>query len=293
MSPFDLPPAGSPVSLPEPGADDPRRGRGRTALVALLAIGLVGGGIAGVSQLASADEPELSAAAPDDGDEGDAPAQPVDDGDETPAPPPVPEDEPVDIDGQIVIDTGDGDPVVIDLGDIEFGRLQECFGLPALPFDPDADLGEWSEWEPGTGPFGDLDELFGDEFFENLPAFDEFPMLDGGSVTVTGPDGTSIVDLGENGSVTITKDGDEIVVETDGDATVEQLDEMFGEFGTLFDEEFAGDLDVLLDDLLGEFDGGLLDELLGEGFPAVDEMPEFELFDAEGAEQCVDEALGR
>lgn len=307
MSPFDLPPAGSPVSMPEPGGDDQRGRRGRTALVTLLAIGLVGGGIAGISQLASADEPEWGAASPSD-DESVPPAD--DDGDgetsndgemsndgETPAPPPVPEDAPgdLDIDGEIVIDTGDGEPVVIDLGDLDVGRLQECIGLPALPFDLEGAPGEWSEWEPGTGPMADLEELFGDEFLESLPAFDELPTLDG-SVTVTGPDGTSIVDLGENGTVTITKDGDDIVVETEGDATVEQLDVLLGdvgELGTLFDEEFTGDLEAMLDDLLGELDGGFLDDLLGEGLPALGEMPEFEQIDPQAVDECVAEVLGR
>ena len=54
---------------------------------------------------------------------------------------------------------------------------------------------------------------------------------DGGSVTVAGPDGVSIIDLGENGSVTVTKAGGEITVETDGDATVSDLEDLFGDFG--------------------------------------------------------------
>ena len=42
-------------------------------------------------------------------------------------------------------------------------------------------------------------------------------------VVVTGPDGVSVVDFGEgDGSVTITKSGDAITVESDGDVTVHE-----------------------------------------------------------------------
>lgn len=62
----------------------------------------------------------------------------------------------------------------------------------------------------------------------------------GGQVTVVGPDGVTVIDLGDgDGTVTITRDGEtgEITVETDGTASETDLDEMFGAFPRV------GDLD--------------------------------------------------
>ena len=102
-------------------------------------------------------------------------------------------------DGKVVIDLGDDDPIEIDLGNLpDLEELQECLGLPAL------------------GEFPPLSDEF------------EFPKIfDGafgqGHVVVVGPDGVSVVDFGEgDGSVTITKDGDEITVESEGDVTVDE-----------------------------------------------------------------------
>ncbi len=308
MNPFDQPPAGAPVSVdaPQPVPERPRRGR--TALVAVVTLGLVGGGIAGVSQLASADRPDLEPAAQDDptddtiapvdDDTGDEPADDVDDAD------PVEADVTAS-DGQVVIDTGDGDPVVIDLGDIEMGRigdLSECIGLPAI--DLDGSLGEFTpgDWSAEEFPF-DLDAL--DELFEDMPidldALDEIAEEwhaeaadgsvaqvfdpDGGTVTVTGPDGVSVIDLGENGSVTVSNDDGEVTISTSGDATVSELDDLFAEFGTIFEG---------LPDL---FDDEAIADMV-ESFPAFedwaefDEWPAFEEIDPEAVESCLDEVLG-
>lgn len=307
MNPFDQPPAGAPVSVdaPQPAPERPRRGR--TALVAVVTLGLVGGGIAGVSQLASADRPDLEPAAQDD--PTDDTIAPVDDD-----PDPEPADDGTDpadadvvaSDGQVVIDTGDGEPVVIDLGDIEMGRigdLSECIGLPA--FDHDESLGDFTpgDWSAEEFPF-DLDE-----FFEDLPidldALEEMAEemaeewqveaadgsvarvfdLDGGTVTVAGPDGVSVIDLGENGSVTVSNDGGEVSISTGGDATVSELEDLFGEFDTIFD----GIPEWFDDESLAD---------LAESFPAFEDWsefedwPVFEEIDPDAVESCLDEVLG-
>lgn len=301
MNPFDLPPAGAPVSADPPGLNpDPspsRPRRGRTALVAVLTLGLVGGGVAGVSQFASADRPDLATSAQDE--PSDDSIAPVDDessdesgegsGDDAPT---GDDREPTD-DGQIVLDTGDGDPLVLDLGDLDIariGELTECVGLPA--FDTDGRLGEFTpdDWTSGEFPF-DLEELFGELPFDlealedlegdwstesgdfgDLGDFGEFGDvggfdLDGGSVTVVGPDGVSVIDLGENGSVTVTADDGELSVSTDGDATVSDLDDLFGELGSFFEPGMFGD-------------------------EQLDRLPSFEAIDPEAIESCIDEVLG-
>jgi hypothetical protein len=298
MNPFDLPPSGAPFSVdaPEPtpdsGPDRPRRGR--TALVAVLTLGLVGGGVAGVSQFASADRPDLAVAAQDEPtDDTVAPAddeatdeaatdESTDDG--------TPQDEAEPTrDGEIVIDTGDGAPVVIDLGDLDVGRageLAECIGLPS--FDADGRFGEFTpgDWAPGERPL-DLEELLADLPFD-LDALEELERdwateigdigdLAGGSVTVVGPDGVSVVDLGENGSVTVTTDDGELTVSTEGDATVSELDDLFGEFGSIFERGSAGLDDELFHDLLD-------DELFHD-------LPGFESIDPDAVQSCIDEVL--
>ena len=140
MNPFDLPPSTPPVSTEPPDPSAPRRGR--MALVALASAGLLAGGVVGVSALVSADDPELEPAAepieaaPTGPDEDDTP---TDSDTGTPS-----------IDGEIVIDTGDGDPIVLDIGELadidgdQLAELGECAGLPMwfeagpmadLPFD--------------------------------------------------------------------------------------------------------------------------------------------------------------
>jgi hypothetical protein len=300
MNPFDLPPVGAPVSVdsPDPGPERPRRGR--TALVAIVTLGLVGGGVAGVSQFASADRPDLATSAQDE--PTDDTIAPVDDeatDDETRGEPDQPVDEsnePVSTnDGQIVLDTGDGDPIVIDLGDLEMGRiadLTECIGLPSF----DGQLGEFTpgDWSSEEFPL-DLEELLGDlpfdvgaleelerdwaiELGDDAGTFDGFD-IDGGSVTVIGPDGVSVVDLGENGSVTVTTDDGEVTVSTGGDASVSDLDDLLGEFGSI------------LEGGSGMFDDEALDDIL-ESLPSSDELPRFESIDPDAVQACIDEALG-
>ncbi len=278
MNPFDLPPSGAAVSVdgppaPAPAAPEPSR-RGRTALVVVLTLGLVGGGVAGVSQFASADRPDLAASAQDEPDDTIAP---VDDDttDDTTA-------DDTTTDGEFVLDLGDGEPIVIDLGDLDLGRigdLTECVGLPA--FDADGRLGEFTpgDWEPGEFPL-DLEQLFDDLPFGDLDGLDlegfdlEGFDLDGGSVTVVGPDGVSVVDLGENGAVTVTSEDGAVTVSTGGDATVSDLDELFGEFGRIF-----------------EGGPGLFDDEMfhDEAFEA---WPGLESIDPDEIQSCIDEVLG-
>ena len=301
MNPFDLPPAGAPVSAdsPDPAHDPahdlaPGRRRGRTALVAVLTLGLVGGGVAGVSQFASADRPQLSrspGAEPFDdtvdpaddestddestddestddesgeesgqrsderSDEREGPSGDDDDG-------ATQEDSEATGDGRIVIDAGDGESVVIDLGDLDMGELTECIGLPLL--DVDRRFGEFTPGDrrPGDVPL-DLDELLRD-----LP-LDGGAGLDGGSVTVVGPDGVSVVDLGENGSVTVATDDGELSVTTEGDASVSELDDLLGELGAIFERGPA-----LFDE-----------EQMGE-------LPTIEPFDPDAIRSCIDRVLG-
>ncbi len=297
MNPFDLPPLGDPVSFDPPQPSGPRRGR--TALVAVLTAGLIGGGIAGISQLASADRADLAVTAtatPDEPNDDTAPpatTAPSDDdvdGEEPTSDEPESSESTLDTSGQIVLDDGDGDPIVIDLGDLgdgDFGKLTECLGFPMFDFDIDVGGFEPGDWQPGDLP--NLDEFLGDLPFD-LGEFDGdwgggvFDP-DGGSVTVTGPDGVSVVDLGENGSVTITKENGEVTISTDGDATVGDLTEVFGDFGTVFEG--------------GVFDEEALDEFLDslpdlgdQAFPAPGDLPDFEPVDPDAVQACLDEALG-
>ncbi len=257
------------------------------ALVAVLTAGLIGGGIAAISQLAAADRPDLAAQATEEPTDTVPPVDdtvpPVDesdddsdDGTESPS-----ESDQAVVDGELVFDTGDGDPIVIDLGDADsdtLERLSECVGFPRFDFDLDVGTGDW---EPGEFSL-DLDE-----YFDGLP-FDleqldtgDFGVFDGdGSVTVTGPDGVSVVDLGENGSVTVTKDGDDVTISTDGDATVSDLSDVFGDFGAIFERHG------------GPFSDETVDEFL-ESLPAFDDLPEIEPIDPDAVRSCVDEVLGR
>lgn len=302
MNPFDLPPSGDPVSVDGPRAPERSR-RGRTALVAVVTLGLVGAGVAGVSQFASADRPDLAAAAQDEPDDTIAPP---DDPVEDPTVDPADDgsgDDPAEpsgsTDGEIVIDVGDGEPVVIDLGELDADRitdLTECAGLPS--FDPDTPFGEFG---PGDFPLDlgrllddlpldALDDLEGDWLEQDWPTelggFD----LDGGSVTIVGPDGVSVVDLGDNGSVAVTSDDGEVTISTEGDAQVDDLDDLFGEFGRIFEQGSGpfGDL----------FDDEQFDELFDDDFfqqfddDVFDGWPRLESLDVEAIESCIDEVLG-
>lgn len=241
-------------------------------------------------------------------------------------------DQSTDVSGRIEVDVGDGDPIVIELDEFDgavVGELGECLGLPSFdlhvgggPLTPGGlpdDLGTWlddwssqsdrpdwwhaehdldtflddvfAEWDVqvGTNHEGDLGSTFDD-------LFAEFGATTDGQVTVSGPDGVSVIDIGEDGSVTITRDGDDITIVTTGDATVSDLDDLddlddlgdlVGDIGTLFDQfETSGELN--LDDELQR----RIDEML-EGVPAADELPEFGSVDPTEIQRCIDDALGR
>lgn len=295
MNPFDLPPLGDPVSFDPPLPSGPRRGR--MALVAVLTAGLIGGGIAGISQLASADRADLSASAtatPDEPNDDTAPpatTAPSDDvdGEEPTSDEPEPSEPTLDTSGQIVLDDGDGDPIVIDLGDLadgDFGKLTECLGFPMFDFDIDVGGLEPGDWQPGDLPT--LDEFLNDLPFDLGDIEGELGGLfdaDGGSVTVTGPDGVSVVDLGENGSVTVTKENGEVTISTAGDASVSDLADVFGDFGTVFE---GGLFD---EEALNEFLDSLPD-LGDQAFPAPGGLSDFEPVDPDAVQACLDEALG-
>jgi hypothetical protein len=261
MNPFDQAPATPPVSFDPPNPlIQPAPRRGRMVLAAVAAAGLMGVGLVGVSQFASADRPDVD---PNSSGVALATPEPQDDSDdaENDAGDDAPE-----VDGQIVIDTGDGEPIVIDLegGTVDgqsFEQIAECIGLPAFG------EGRMFDFEPG-----ELESMF-EQFegmFEEFGGFGEFEQFGepgvvgqfgagGTHVTVMGPDGLQVIDLGEgDGSVTITQQDGELTIVTDGDATVNEIEDLLGAI------EFP-DLESLD---LGEFDFGEFDfEQMFEDFP--------------------------
>lgn len=231
-------------------------------LVAVATAGLMGAGLFGVSQFASADRPQVTpeasgevlappdtTAARDDDGEG---------GDTNPT-----------IDGQIVIGGGDGEPIVIDLGEgtidgKSFDQFAECVGLPL----------------PGEGP------MFGELPIDELP-IGELPSgemggfaLDGTHVTVFGPDGLSVVELGDaDGSVTITQKNGEVTIDTDGSATVTEMQDVLGtielpDLGSL-------DLEQMFEDLLEDFPFDRMDQLVP------DDLGSLEFPDQGKLEECL------
>ena len=89
-------------------------------------------------------------------------------------------------------------------------------------------------------------------------------------MTVIGPDGLSVVELGDgDGSVTITQQDGEVTIDTEGSATVNELDEMLGA--------------IELPDL-GSLD---LEQILPDGFP-----DRFELDLPDVIEDCLDAPAG-
>lgn len=224
MNPFDQSPATPPVSFDPPNAlIQPAPRRGRMVFVAVAAAGLMGVGLVGVSQFASADRPEidpnpsgeaLTAPHPDQGD-SDHDEQP-DGGDGGGGPI---------VDGQIVFDDGDGEPIIIDLqnGTVDgqsFEQIAECIGLPAF--------GEGWMFDFGTGefPFEEFGRL------ENLGEMGGLGPFGGAGVhvAVLGPDGLNLIEIGDgDGSVTITQHDGELTIVTDGAATVSDLEQMLGE----------------------------------------------------------------
>lgn len=276
MNPFDAPPSTPAVSY-EPPVDPPAPRRGRTVAIVLGTAGVIGAGIVGVSALASADDPELSdvATVTDDGSSNQESVddEPSDDGE--------PADDPADEvdDGEIRIQIGDGEPIVLDLGAIgdlgdgSWGELHECLDLPMLDMTAPEIL-------DGTGELdlGELGPLF-DEFLGELPMFSdgvfddedlrawldeletiEWPTGDGvdgepggawlegidlgDQVTVLGDDGLTVIDLGDgDATVTIERDGEtgELTITTDGTATEQEIGQWFEdiELPALPDGEWA------------------------------------------------------
>ena len=184
---------------------------------------LVAFGALAVAQFASDDDSPVANAAQQDGTTPPTPAPETAPPAPDTAPPatePADPESPADgeLDGQIVIQIGDGEPIVIDLGELgalgegglgDLGGIEECVG--DLPFDINLDLGELDLGDLGAAP-GDL----------GLPSFDIFG--DGGTMTITGPNGLSVLTWGEgDGSVTITKQDGEITISSDGDVQVDDL----------------------------------------------------------------------
>ncbi len=244
MNPFDAPPHTPAVSF-EPPVDPPTPRRGRTVAIVLGTAGVIGAGIVGVSALASADDPELTdVAAVDQVAADEEPTDDtIDDGDQ-------PDDTTDDTttDGELRIQVGDGEPIVIDMGELgdDWGALQECLDLPMLDLLPPEIMNEDGELSGEVGPM--LDELFGefsmfddgmlDEMLnglfddEQLQAWlDELEATDwadidgldgelvdgdwleaidlGDQVTVLGEDGLTVIDLGDgDATVTIERDGE-------------------------------------------------------------------------------------
>jgi hypothetical protein len=228
MSPFDLPPSTPPVSFDPP--ETGRRSRWRSLAVAAASVGLVAAGAVAVSQLATADDSQPVARAATPGDETIGSPPP------TPAPTAPPDaddadgaddasDPTTDLDGQIVIRINDDEPIVIDLGELgDLGVPGDLGDLPQLPALPDLDKIEECLGHPlpdidatpdGSRP--DLPDIFGA----------------GGTITITGPDGVSVLDFGEgDGSVTITKENGEITVTSEGDVDVNELGDLIDELPT-------------------------------------------------------------
>lgn len=225
MGPFDMPPSTPPVSFDPPPPSTPgRRSPGRTAAVVAASAALVAFGVLAVAQFAADDDPSVAAAAQQVGTTPPTPAPAT-------APPALPTVPPTtvpaddqspadgDLDGKIVIRVGDGDPIVIDLGDLgalagraagheggglgdiplDLGGIEQCIG--DLPFDIDLGAGPGALGLPGFGIFGD-----------------------GDTMTITGPDGLSVLTWGDgDGTVTIARHDGEITISSDGDVEVDDL----------------------------------------------------------------------
>jgi hypothetical protein len=220
MGPFDLPPSTPPVSFDPPPNSPGRRSPGRSAAVVAASVALIAAGVLAVAQFASGSDADVANAA-QAGDDTSGTTPPTPAPETTPPPSTVPatdeqapdaQDDTPDLDGKIVIQLGDGDPIVIDLGDLgslgdlaggdlgDLGKIEECIG--SLAFDIDIDAG------PGELSLPGLPGLFGD----------------GDDLTVAGPNGLSVLDFGDgDGSVTITKQDGEITITSEGDVQVDDL----------------------------------------------------------------------
>lgn len=280
MNPFDQPPSEPPVSLDPPSAapSGPGPRRGRIAIATLAAMGLVGGGIVVAGQLASADDAVPQAAEPpaeepttdETTDETTGEQAPADDDSGFPS-----------IDGEIILDDGDGDPLVLDLGAIgeclgpifgggplfgdeplfEGGPMWDGEGMPPLPFD---ELPFPPEFEQR------MEEFLDDLSIDDLEGLDDGVRIfgsGGSTITVVGPDGVEIIDLGDgDATVTIEQSDGELTIETEGDASVGELPDL----GALLPE--LGELE------LGELDPGTMEDW-SEMLP----------FDPDAIESCLDD----
>ena len=307
--PFAAPDPSTQIPSSPPGATSPPPGprRGRMAAATVAAAGLIGVGVVGVTQLASADDSDASTAEPSQlaavgaaTEETATSDEITSDGDTTSD---VGGERGPSIDGEIVIDLGDGDPVTIDLGDLDADALEafrECVGIP------DIDAGELPG-AVGDLDLGQIDELLGgldvdlEEWLDGLDQLelpdvagrldgDLFMAPDGTHITVLGPDGVQIIDLGEgDASVTITQNDGQIEITTDGEATVTEPGDLFSDFMDGL-PELDGDID--LPGLLEEFPLDLenlpfdLDSLpdLGEF-----ELPAIDLPSADQLQSCLDQ----
>jgi hypothetical protein len=278
----------TPVDV-EPAAGASRR-RGRLALVALVGAGLGAGALVTGSVLVSADDDpgfELATAPPDDGTDDTGDDTGGDTGDGTGG------DTSADtlggvascLAGELGIEppTGTWLPDLDALAELSGAELQaaweSCAGDLGTVFD-----GTFGD-EMFDGTFGDevFDGEVFDEMFGELPALDDLPPLDElaacvepivGDVTagwgelvpdvvVVGPDGPTLWSFGDgDGTVTITRSGGEVTVESSGDVT------------ETAPEEAAVEAEGALDDLLGDVLGEGLDELLADleacGLPVPD-----------------------
>ena len=228
MGPFDLPPSTPPVSFDPPPNSPGRRSTGRTAAVLAASVALVTAGVLAVAQFASGGDAGVANAQESDAS-GSTPPTPA--LETTPAPSTVPPDDAApddgrapddapddtaDLDGRIVIQIGDGDPIVLDLGDL--GSLGEIASgdLGGL-----GDLGDLGKIEECLGGFAfDIEAAPGEFALPGLPGL----FGDGDDLTVAGPDGLSVLDFGDgDGSVTITKQDGEITITSEGDVQVDDL----------------------------------------------------------------------
>ena len=212
--------------------------------------GLLGAAAFGVSELASADDdPGLTA--PDDTVAGDDESSPDDDGTEQDSG--ESDDAPSDgsdggsmfeADGELRLDLGDGEPIIIDLDDIDaesLDELTECIGLPGFDFDkglPGLDPEQFDQFFEDFDPEqleGQLDEMFGEfDFDKGLPGLDP-------------------------------EQFDQFFEDFDPEQLEQELGPLFeGQFGDLFDQFFEG------------FDPELFEQFFDEMAPFGEEFGEHE-----------------
>jgi hypothetical protein len=225
----------TPLPPPDPFAHDGLqappltvRRRGRTALAATAGAAAMAGLLGIVPMLASASPSPSTSFSPDNRSESTAPDAP--DGPEPTAPPsPAPLPLPPLHGGELIACSGSV-AVTVDgegIPDVDTETIDTCddFFAQALPIDEEA----MAEFEACMDELGDIT--------------DGVPVIDpSGTVTVDGADGPTIYDLGEgDGTITITKSGDDISVTTSGDVTevdLSMLDDLWEEHTAQFDACF-------------------------------------------------------